>query len=184
MNIKKLLAVSLCALGAAACGLSACGSDEVSDYLDGMKASADRAVTVVAEVTLTDGGVTVYSLTRRMEIDTGSRTASVSDTKTVLSENFETVTSTTTVSAENVTGESIVGLNLETGLLLNYGIIDGDFTCMVSKDNISAVLSKQVSASSDMTLSVDFENGNMTKAEYSYTNSSSRTVAVSVTYGY
>ncbi len=183
MKFKKLTAISLCALGAAAFGLSACG-DEVSEYLDKMVSSADRATTVVAQVTLTDGGVTVYTLERRIEVDVATRTASVSDSKTVLSENFETVTTSTTVSAENVTGKTIVGLKLSGGLTASYEIADGALSCTVPKDKITEVLSRQVSASSDMTLSVGFENGNMTKAEYSYVNSSSRTVSVTVTYGY
>lgn len=184
MKKKNILLFCLCALSAAALSFAACGGDEVSEYVDGMKASADRAVTVDAEVKLTDGDVTVYTFTRHIEVDMETRTAAVSDTKITLSDNFEEVTSSTTVSVENVTGQTILGLNLSASLLTEYAINDGDFSCTVPKDKISEVLTKPVSASSDMTLSVDFENGNLTKAEYSYVNSAARTVSVTVTYGY
>lgn len=182
--MKKILSICLCALGAAAISFAACGGDEVTDYLDGMKSSADRAVTVDAEVYILDGDVTVYTLIRHMEVDTETRTASVSDTKTTLTEDFEENISTSTVSVENVTGQTIVGLNISTSNLAQYEIKDGNLNCTVSADKISEVLTKTVSASSEMTLCVYFENGNLTKAEYSYLNSSSRTVSVTVTYGY
>ena len=183
---KKFIILSLCALGAAAIGFAACDGcgDEISNYLNDMKSSANKAVTVDAEVKLLDGDVTVYTFTRHMEIDTQSHTASVSDTKIILSDNFEETTSSTTSSVENVKGDTIIGLNLATTLLSEYEIKNGDLTCTVLKDNISEVLTKTVSASSDMTLSVDFENGNLTKAEYSYINASAHTVVVTVTYGY
>ncbi len=184
MKTKKILLTCLCALGIAALPLTACGGDEVTEYLDGMKASADRAVTVDAEIKLIDNETTVYTFLRHIEVDKATHTAAVSDTKTVLSENFEDVTTTTTVSVENVTGSTIIGLNLSGELVANYEIKDGDLNCTVAKDKISEVLTKTVSASADMTLKVDFENGNLTKAEYSYINSSSRMVSVTVTYGY
>ena len=184
MKMKKFLILSLCALGVAGIGFTACGGDKVSSYVDNMKSSADKAVTVDTEVKLTDSGVTVYTFTRHMEVDLSTHTASVADTKVTLSENFEETTSSTTVSAENVTGKTIIGLNLSGKLVSSYEIKDGDLTCTVPMDKISEVLKYTVSASSDMTMSVDFENGNLTKAEYSYTNASNRTVSVTVTYGY
>ena len=190
MKIKKLLAICLCALGASALAFTACddGEDEVKDevtkYVLGMQNSADKAVTVDAEVTLADGGVIVYTFTRHIEIDTGMHSATISDTTTTLDADFEEKTTTSTTAVQDVTGKTIIGLNLSTELVKEFEIKDGDLTCTVAKDKISDVLSKAVSASSDMTLKVDFENGKLTKAEYSYINTSSRTVSVTVTYGY
>ncbi len=190
MKFKKLIAICLCALGASALAFTACGDgedevkDEVTKYVLGMQSSADNAVTVDAKVTLTDGGIVVYTFTRHIEIDIATHAASVSDTTTVLSENFEEATTNKTDSMQDVTGKSIIGLNLSTELVKEFEIKDGNLTCTVSKDKISDVLTKTVSASTDMTMSVDFENGKLTKAEYSYLNTSSRTVSVTVTYGY
>lgn len=186
--MKKFLAICLCALGAAAFGFTACGEEEVSDdltrYVKGMRTSVDTAETVDTQVTLTEGGVTVYTFTRHVEIDIETHTASIKDTKTTFVENFEQKTTTTTVAAENVTGATLIGLKLSTALVPEYEIEDGDLTCTVSKDKISEVLSQSVSASSDMTLYIDFEDGKLLKAEYSYKNTSDRTVNVTVTYGY
>ena len=190
MKMKKFLAICLCALGASAFAFTACGDgedevkDEVTKYVLGMQSSADTAVSVDAKVTLADGGVIVYTFTRHIEIDTEMHSASVSDTTTTLSENFESSTSTSTTAVQDVTGKTLIGLNLSTELVKEYEIKDGDLTCTVEKDKIPEVLSKTVSASSDMTLKVDFENGKLVKAEYSYTNTSSRAVNVTVTYGY
>ena len=191
MKFKKLIAICLCALGASALAFTACGDDkedevkdEVTKYVLGMQSSADSAISVDAEVTLTDGGVVVYTFTRHMEIDTEMRTATISDTTTVLAENFEEKTTTSTTAEQDVTGKTIIGLNLSKELVKSFEIKDGDLTCTISKDKISEVFTTTVSASSDVTVSVDFENGKLTKAEYSYTNTSSRTVSVTVTYGY
>lgn len=184
---KKILLLCLCLIGAVAlafAGCDSCGKDKVSKYVKRMRDSADNAVTVSAVVTLTDDGVTVYTLTRNIEVDLETRTASVSDTKVTLSENFETVTSTNTVSAENVTGSSLIGIKLTKKAVSSFEITDGDLNAVVAKDKISDVLSREVSASSDMTLSVDFEDGKLVEASYSYVNSSARTVSVTVKYGY
>ncbi|MDE7439882.1 MAG: hypothetical protein K2N23_05200 [Clostridia bacterium] len=184
MKKNKFIILSLCALGAAAIGFTACGKDNVSDYIKDMKSSADRAVTVYAEIKLLDRGSTVYSFTRRMDIDTSSHRASITDVKTTLAEDFGDTTTTSTSTVENVTGETLIGLKLTKKLVSEYNISDGDLTCTVPNKKISEVLTKPVSASSDMTVFIDFENGNLTKAEYSYTNTSQRTVSVTVTYGY
>lgn len=184
---KKILLLCLCLIGAVAftfAGCDSCGNDRVSKYVKSMRSSADRAVTVNAVVTVTDNGVTVYTLTRNIEVDLETRTASVSDTKVTLSENFETATSSTTVPAEKVNGNSLIGIKLTKKLVSSYEITDGDLTAVVAQKKIPEVLSREVSASSDMTLSVDFENGNLVEASYSYINASSRTVSVTVTYGY
>lgn len=184
---KKILLLCLCLIGAVAfafAGCSSCGNGNISKYVKKMRSSADKAVTVNAVVTLTDNGVTVYTLTRNIEVDLETRTASVSDTKVTLSENFEAASSSTTVAAEDVTGSSLIGLNLSKKLVSSYKIEDGDLTATVAADKISKVLSREVSASSEMTLSVDFEDGILIEASYSYINSSSRTVSVTVTYGY
>lgn len=182
---KKIILTILCALSAAAFGFSACGDgDKLSDYVGGMRNSADSAVTVDARVTLEDEGVTVYTFTRHMEIDRETHTASVADTKVTYTTNFEQQTASTTSSVDNVNGGTIISLNLNEGLAYSYEIENGDLQCTVSKDNISQVLKRQVNASSDMALSVDFEDGKMIKVSYSYENTSSRTVNVTVTYGY
>lgn len=182
---KMIFIIALCAIGALAlAGCDSCGSGNINKYVKSMQSSADKAVTVDAVVTLKDEGVTVYTLKRHIEIDLGTRTASVADTKITLSDNFEEATSSTTVTAENVTGETLIGLKLSTKLVTEYEITDGDLVATVANDKISEVLSREVSASSDMTLSVDFEDGRLICAEYSYINTSSRTVNVTVTYGY
>lgn len=183
MKIKKFLVLGLCALGASAIGFAAC-SDGVSDYVDGMRTAANSAVTVDAEIKLSDSGVTVYTFRRHMEIDTEAHTATVTDTKITLSDNFEEASAVSTSSVENVTGKSLIGLKLSKKLVSNYGISDGDLSCTVPKNKISEVLTKSVSASSDMTLTVDMQDGNLNTVEYTYVNSSSRTVSVTVTYGY
>ena len=185
---KKIILAILCALGAAAFGFSACsscdGGDGLSDYVGGMKNSADSAVTVDASVNLADGEVTVYTFTRHMEIDVGTRTASVADTKVTYTTNFEQKTENSTSSVSDVKGDTIISLNLNEGLVSSYEIKDGDLQCTVAKDKISEVLKSNVSASTDMTLSVDFEDGKLIKVSYSYANASSRTVDVTVSYGY
>lgn len=183
---KNIIIATLCALCASAFGFSACGGDgdALSDFVGRMQSSADSAVTVDTKVTLEDEGVTVYTFTRRMEIDVQTRTASVADTKVTYTSNFEQKTESTTASVENVNGGTIVSLNLNESLVTAYEIKDGDMQCTVSKDKIGEVLKSGVSASTDMSLSVDFENGKMIKVSYSYKNSSSRTVNVTVTYGY
>ena len=169
---KKIILAILCALGAAAFGFSACsscdGGDGLSDYVGGMKNSADSAVTVDASVNLADGEVT----------------ASVADTKVTYTTNFEQKTENSTSSVSDVKGDTIISLNLNEGLVSSYEIKDGDLKCTVAKDKISEVLKSNVSASSDMTLSVDFEDGKLIKVSYSYANASSRTVDVTVSYGY
>lgn len=191
MKKKKFTIICLCALGAAVLSLNACncggdkgGNAEIGDYLKSMKASADRAVSLDAEVKISDGDVTVYSFTRHMEIDVETHTASVADTTVTLSANFEENTVNSTVSVDNVTGETIIGLKLSSELLSSYELAGGDLVCTVARENVSAVLARAVSASSAMTLTIDFEDGNLVKAEYSYVNSASRTVSVSVRYGY
>lgn len=187
MKMKKFIILSICALGALACGLTACGDDgpdELTKYVGGMRTSADAAVSVETKVELVDGENTVYTFIRNMSIDTASHSATVTDTKTTLSNNFEFVTTTSTSSAQDVTGKTLIGLNLSNKLVADYSIKDGDLVCKVSKNNISKVLASTVSASSDMELVIDFEDGNLVKAEYSYINTSSRTVNVTVTYGY
>ena len=188
MKMKKLIALSICALGALALGLTACGEDngpdEITEYVGGMKTSANAVVTVDTKVELIDGETTVYTLDRHMTINANTHNATVTDKKTQLSNNFDFVTTTSTSSAQNITGESLKGLTLSKKLVKSYQIKDGDLTCTVAKEKISQVLSSTVNASSDMTLTIDFEDGNLTKAEYSYTNTSSRTVSVTVTYGY
>ena len=184
---KKFLIFSLCAIGAATLALTGCGScgkGNINKFSKKMIASADSAVVVDAQVTLEDEGVTVYTFKRHIEVDLETRTASVADTKITLSDNFEEATSSTTVPAENVTGETLIGLNLKKKLMSDYAIVDGDLTATIAADKISEVLSREVSATSDMTLKIDFEDGNLVYAEYSYVNSSSRTVNVTVTYGY
>lgn len=184
---KKIILAILCALGAAAFGFSACGGDDgdsLSNYVGGMKNSADSAVTVDASVKLADGEVTVYTFTRHMEIDVDTRTASVADTKVTYTTNFEQKTENTTSSVSDVKGDTIISLNLNEGLVSSYEIKDGDLQCIVAKDKISEVLKSNVAASSDMTLSVDFEDGKLIKVSYSYANASARTVNVTVSYGY
>lgn len=184
---KKFLILSLCLISAttlALAGCDSCGGGSIDKYTKKMIASANSAVTVDAVVTLEDEGVTVYTFKRHIEIDPETRTASVADTKITLSDNFEQATSSTTVPVENVTGKTLIGVNLSEKLLSEYEIVDGDLVATVSADKISEVLTREVSATTDMTLKVDFEGGNLVYAEYSYVNSSSRTVNVTVTYGY
>ncbi len=185
MKMKKYILLSICALGAFALGFSACGgADELTGYVGEMKASASSAVSVGTKVELVDGEVTVYTFTRSMVIDTSAHSATVTDVKTTLSNSFDFTTTTSTNFVQDVTGETLIGLNLSKELVAQYEIKDGDLNCTVSKDKISKVLSSTVSASSDMKLFIDFEGGKLAKAEYSYTNTSSRTVNVTVTYGY
>ncbi len=111
MKKNKFIILTACALGAAVMGLTACSGcdDAVSDYVDGLKATADNVVTVDAEIKLSDSGVTVYTYRRHMDIDTAARTATVADTKIILSDNFEEASTVSTSKAENVTGSSLIG---------------------------------------------------------------------------
>lgn len=183
---KKFIIASLCAVCASAFAFSACGGsgDGLSVYVDGMKKSADGAVSVNAKVELIDEGVPVYVFNRLIQVDLQTKTASVADSRTVYSDNFEQKTTTSTSSVDNVSGSAIVGLNLSESLVSAYEIKDGDLTCTIPQEKISEVLKSSVSAKSEMTLSVDFEGGKMVGVSYSYENTNSRTVSVTVTYAY
>lgn len=182
--MKKLKILLVFAIALLTVTAFACGKGEMGEYAESMRASADGAVRVEARVSLTDGETQVYWVERHIEIDIPTRTASVSDTTSTLGENFEMTSTSSTVSVENVTGSSLIGLNLTDELVYKYEITDGNLTAYVSGENVSKVLGKDVSASSDMVLKVSFNGGKLEKAEYTYVNSSSRTVSVTVEYGY
>ena len=81
---KKFIIASLCAVCASAFAFSACGGsgDGLSGYVDGMKKSADGAVSVNAKVELIDEGVPVYVFNRLIQVDLQTKTASVADSRT------------------------------------------------------------------------------------------------------
>jgi len=179
---RKLIILSVClsALLVLLCGCSP--EKQLNKTLNSINSNISNAKTFTQKLTVTDGGVTVYSLEKKVEVDGDN--AAVTTVESKLSSGFTLQETTSTANSEKSEQLKLpVTLSIDTMII--YTLKDDVLTCVIGQENADGVFGAQnYKIAGDINVKCTLSNGKMQQLDCLFVTETGKDVTLTVTCAY
>lgn len=178
MKIKRfaIAAVLICALLLLCCCSDA---DRLDKTLGNITKSLSDVKQMTQSVTVTDGGVTVYTLEKKAAADGDVVNVEISEGK--LSADF-TLQTTASTSVSDKKTQFVLPVSLSSDKVSTFVLGNDTVSCIVAKDKLASVLeTENYESAGDVSVAYTLQKGKLQEMTCSFVTVSSKTVTVKVT---
>lgn len=184
---KKLITTIALILVVASMAVLAVGCKEEKEapslekYIAQISTSKENFKVITTNMTVTDESVTV--MTKKKVLTVNGEQADVTVEETVLGEDGNMETTTTT--SQTAKADIKTPVNLSADKMIYSKLIDNGFTCIISSDNAAEALGiSGATIAGDVTVTCTFDSDKLASVEYELLLETGKQVTVGMTFAY